>query len=109
MESIVEEKSQALESKAARPVQRRFPAGAEVQPGGGTHFRVWAPGHHKVTLHLGERMELHPKSLVELEMEPGGYFSAFVPEARAGMFYKYRLETGEFPDPVSRFQPHGPH
>src|SRR5205814_1757919 len=33
-----------------------------------------------------------------------------VPGARAGTFYKFRLdERGDFPDPASRFQPTGPH
>lgn len=41
--------------------------------------------------------------------ERGGYFSGIVAEARTGSLYKYRLEQGSFPDPVSRFQPQGPH
>jgi maltooligosyltrehalose trehalohydrolase len=32
-----------------------------------------------------------------------------MPEARAGMHYRYRLGSGAFPDPASRFQPAGPH
>src|SRR5437588_138280 len=28
--------------------QRRLPVGAEVQPGGGVHFRVWAPARTRV-------------------------------------------------------------
>src|SRR5438477_6407197 len=44
-----------------------------------------------------------------MEQEPDGYFSVFIPEAAPGMLYKFRLESGEFPDPASRFQPLGPH
>ena len=46
-----------------------------------------------------------------MQAEPDGYFSAFVPDARPGSLYRYRLgeSTDRFPDPVSRFQPLGPH
>ena len=37
-----------------------------------------------------------------------GYFSATVPDVRAGQRYWFRLEQGLRPDPVSRFQPDGP-
>jgi maltooligosyltrehalose trehalohydrolase len=47
--------------------------------------------------------------LVDLEPEEHGYFSGFLPEAKPGMLYKFRLSTGSFPDPASRFQPDGPH
>ena len=33
---------------------RRLPIGAEPQPGGGVHFRVWAPRRKRVVV------ELHP-------------------------------------------------
>src|SRR5215211_1185826 len=35
-----------------RPMIRRLPIGAEVQPDGSTHFRVWAPDPRNVTLVL---------------------------------------------------------
>ena len=38
--------------------------------------------------------------------EPDGYWAGVVPEASAGMTYRYRLDGKElFPDPCSRFQP----
>jgi maltooligosyltrehalose trehalohydrolase len=40
--------------------------------------------------------------------EPGGYFSATVPDVRDGCRYRFRLAQGLRPDPVSRFQPDGP-
>jgi maltooligosyltrehalose trehalohydrolase len=47
---------------------------------------------------------------VRLTPEPEGYFSGTVPDARAGTLYRYRLDGGDrYPDPVSRFQPEGPH
>ncbi|MFN0017636.1 MAG: malto-oligosyltrehalose trehalohydrolase [Pirellulaceae bacterium] len=86
--------------------QRRLPIGAEVLSGGGAHFRVWAPKrkHIEVVIHgSGE-------SVVSLDGESNGYFAGFVPQARVGDFYRYRLDgKDEFPDPASRFQPEGPH
>ncbi len=46
---------------------------------------------------------------IELESEGDGYFSAYAPRARPGMLYQFRLDSGVFPDPASRFQPEGPH
>lgn len=47
---------------------------------------------------------------ISLESESGGYFSSELPGVGAGTLYRLRLdEAGDFPDPVSRFQPSGPH
>jgi maltooligosyltrehalose trehalohydrolase len=84
-------------------ISRRFPIGAELQPGG-VHFRVWAPRRVKVAV----AFESGPE--VQLRRETGGYFSGLAPGAAAGARYRFRLDGGEcFPDPVSRFQPEGPH
>ena len=92
-------------------VPRRFPIGAEVQRDGGVHFRAWAPAQKNVAVHLaapGMALD-ESKRVVPMQPEEGGYFSCFVPDATAGTLYKFQLETGEFPDPASRFQPSGPH
>ena len=82
-----------------------FPLGARCVPDGGVQFRVWAPKRRQVEVVLdgGRTHELAP--------EGGGYFSGYVPAARAGMLYRYRLdgEDPPYPDPASRFQPDGPH
>jgi maltooligosyltrehalose trehalohydrolase len=85
-------------------VNRRWPVGAELQQGGGVHFRLWAPQQHKaeVVLEEGNRH-------IALERESSGYFSGFVPEARAGTRYRFGFGGPTFPDPASRFQPEGPH
>ena len=45
-----------------------------------------------------------------LTAEGNGYFSALVPDVRAGARYRVALDGGDaFPDPASRFQPEGPH
>jgi len=82
---------------------RRFLIGAEVLPGGGAHFRVWAPSRRRLEVLLDG-------AAVELAAEPGGYFSGIVQQAGAGTRYRFRVDGGEsFPDPASRFQPAGPH
>lgn len=92
--------------------QRMLPVGAEPLRDGGVHFRVWAPrcSHVAVVLEGGPGSGAFPKSFA-LERDGDGYFSGLVGEATAGSLYRYRLDESEqlLPDPVSRFQPHGPH
>lgn len=91
---------------------RRLPVGAEVQPSGGVHFRVWAPLGQKVAVVL-DRLSASNGNQLETAMMPeeGGYFSMFVPEASTGALYRYRLDDNSqaFPDPASRSQPQGCH
>ncbi|HZT79670.1 MAG TPA: malto-oligosyltrehalose trehalohydrolase [Gemmataceae bacterium] len=88
---------------------RRLPVGAEVQPQGGVHFRVWAPKRRRVEVVL--RSGRGAPGAYELAPEPGGYFAGFVAAAGPGTLYGYRLDGGSdvFPDPATRFQPEGPH
>ncbi len=91
---------------------RRLPVGAEVIPGGGVHFRVWAPVRKRVEVVVeGDAEGAFPEALsFELGREETGYFSSVVESAHAGTRYRYRLD-GEnvlYPDPASRFQPDGP-
>ena len=44
-----------------------------------------------------------------LAAEGDGYFSGTDTRGRAGNRYKYRFEDREWPDPASRFNPHGVH
>jgi len=94
--------------------RRRLPVGAEVVPGGGVHFRVWAPARQRVEVAFADadmaRRRDRDRDLA-LAREPGtGYFSGFAAAAAAGDLYRYRLDGGDaFPDPASRFQPEGPH
>ena len=86
-------------------IVRRIPIGADVQPGGGTHFRVWAPAPRAIRLVVndtgGERE-------LTLDQEADGYYSAFAAGVGAGALYHYRLDGKLLPDPASRFQPDGP-
>ena len=91
---------------------RRLPIGAEVQPGGGVHFRVWAPKCKKVEVVLeGETIAGSEMLQRVVELEPGedGYFAGLAADAVDGSLYRYRLDEGKtYPDPASRFQPAGP-
>ncbi len=87
---------------------RRLPVGAEPQVGG-THFRVWAPNSKTAAILVGEKEVGDASPLFPMEREEGGYFSVFIEKVVPGALYKIRLDSGAHPDPVSRFQPEGPH
>lgn len=87
------------------PAVRRLPIGAEVQPDGSTHFRVWAPAPSEITLVVEQDGALRD---VALTREAHGYYAALVPGVTAGGRYWYRLDGELLPDPASRFQPDGP-
>jgi maltooligosyltrehalose trehalohydrolase len=91
---------------------RRLPIGAEVQPAGGVHFRVWAPKCRKVEVVLEGEIIAGSEMLQRVvELEPGedGYFADLAADATNGSLYRYRLDEGKtYPDPASRYQPHGP-
>lgn len=71
----------------------------------GVRFRCWAPGASRVEVLLEPQQSIHA-----LARQADGYWTGLVPEACAGMRYRYRLDGGEaYPDPCSRFQPEGPH
>jgi len=82
---------------------RRYPIGAELT-GSGAHFRVWAPKRARV------EVVLDSGAATDLTRENDGYFAGVVSGAGDGALYRYRLDGSDsFPDPVSRFQPEGPH
>jgi maltooligosyltrehalose trehalohydrolase len=84
---------------------RKFPIGAEVTDGG-VHFRVWAPRRRRVEVILEPAGQP-----VALEPEPHGYHAGLAAGVGAGALYRFRLDGDSYlyPDPVSRFQPEGPH
>jgi maltooligosyltrehalose trehalohydrolase len=94
-----------LDEPQQSPSSRRLPIGAEISSPG-VHFRLWAPSARRVAVAIGDSGTEH-----ELDADGEGYFTAFVRDARAGDLYRYKLDdTGEpLADPVSRFQPDGPH
>ena len=91
--------------------RRKFPVGAEVVPGKGVHFRVWAPASHSVAVQLSPDLDFGSNSVstARLKREGKGYFSGLISSAAPDDYYKLKLSSGAFPDPASRFQPEGPH
>ncbi|HEX3743627.1 MAG TPA: malto-oligosyltrehalose trehalohydrolase [Bryobacteraceae bacterium] len=87
---------------------RHLPVGAEVEPAGGVHFRVWAPDRNKVRVHLESGPSAPNAFLLEKE---GGYFAGLSTGAAAGTIYRFELDDDptRYPDPASRYQPDGPH
>jgi maltooligosyltrehalose trehalohydrolase len=90
---------------------RRMSVGAEVLPQGGTRFRVWAPRRRRVEVVIERGRETGRFDLTPEDGEGKGYFSGVVETAGDGDLYRFRLDGGNYlyPDPVSRFQPEGPH
>ena len=85
---------------------RRLPVGAEVVPGG-VHVRVWAPGRRSVEV-VPEGGGGHRP--VPLDRDGQEHFAGLVAGMGAGAGYRLRVDGGRpLPDPVSRFQPEGPH
>jgi maltooligosyltrehalose trehalohydrolase len=88
---------------------RRLPVGVEVidrneSVKSGVHARIWAPACTSIDFVVegGETFALEP--------EGNGYFAGAVPSIGTGTQYRFKTDGGEsFPDPVSRFQPEGPH
>ena len=77
----------------------------------GVHFRVWAPKCERIDVVFAAVAGTPTIAPLELESEDGGYFSGAASAAQAGMLYRFRLNGSDqlIPDPVSRFQPDGPH
>jgi malto-oligosyltrehalose trehalohydrolase len=82
-----------------------MPFGAELMPGGGVRFRLWAPGARAVGL------ALEPAGMAIRPMRPeGGWFALDCRDAGAGSRYRFEID-GEIrvPDPASRSNPQGVH
>jgi maltooligosyltrehalose trehalohydrolase len=65
-------------------------------------FTVWCPRSKTVTLELSDQC-------VEMQRQDDGYWSTIVSGIKPGAEYRYRLQSGTFPDPASQFQPSGVH
>jgi maltooligosyltrehalose trehalohydrolase len=86
---------------------RRLSAGVEVREGG-AHARVWAPACRSVDVVIEPR-EGGDRRASTLAPDGDGFFAGTI-EATTGDRYWFRLDgTTLRPDPVSRYQPAGPH
>ena len=85
---------------------RRLPCGAEPQPGGGAHVRVWAPACRRIDVARHD----DPSARWRLDVEPDGHHAGYIASLRTGDRYWLVLDGDRLrPDPCSRFQPDGPH
>jgi maltooligosyltrehalose trehalohydrolase len=101
-----------IKIKAQPP--RRWPLGTEILADGTAHTRVWASRCKKVEIVLTTPEADKSKAkeqTIALTSEGNGYFSATVDKAEVGTLYGFRLDDDSqvYPDPMSRFQPDGPH
>lgn len=88
-------------------IRRRLSVGAELQPGGGVHVRVWAPACKAIDLISGSGPGAR---VLPMEREASGHYHALDMDARPGEPYVFRLDGERVrPDPASRAQPEGPH
>lgn len=92
-----------MESSVSPEARRRI--GAQVLPGFGCRFTVWAPSRDRVRLKL-----VDTGRGVDMRRDEHGFFTAEVSDVAPGALYFYDLgEGGLRPDPASRFQPEGVH
>ncbi|HWH81751.1 MAG TPA: malto-oligosyltrehalose trehalohydrolase [Burkholderiaceae bacterium] len=82
-------------------------SGAELAPGGGVVFRLWAPSvaRASVAIESSEARGLHP-----MARDADGWHAAHVAAARAGTRYRFAVGGGlRVPDPASRHNPDDAH
>jgi maltooligosyltrehalose trehalohydrolase len=88
-------------------LRRRLSAGVELQPDSSAHARVWAPACR--TLAVVVERQSGATTTNELRIA-GGFFEGQIAAVRPGDRYRFKLDGNRLrPDPVSRFQPEGPH
>src|SRR5688572_15637735 len=98
MEAVVAKGGSVRKAETAAKYARRLPVGAEVQAGGGVHFRLWAARCQSVVVEvmkLSGKASSSPDVRIDLTQEAGGYFSGFVPEAEAGDRYWFLVDGDE--------------
>jgi len=83
------------------------PQGALRQPDQSVVWRVWAPSSSAVTLVTFPSRQRRETALIP---EGQGYFVHREPHVDEALEYAFRLNNeGDYPDPASRWQPHGVH
>jgi len=92
--------------RAESPSPFGLPLGARLLDGGRCEFRVWAPQHEVVELHIIAPRERR----VAMRKDSRGYHEAVIEDCAEGTRYQVLLGNGEErPDPASRLQPEGVH
>jgi 1,4-alpha-glucan branching enzyme/maltooligosyltrehalose trehalohydrolase len=86
-----------------------MPFGAQVRPGGGVRFRLWAPGAKAASVALYDSHGAQPTQ-VAASRDSEGWWEALAPQAGDGQLYHWRIDDElNVPDPASRHNPHGVH
>lgn len=87
-----------------------FP-GSMINAKGGVDFRIWAPKRKKAEVVIFDDGVTKNPRAYQLNKDENGYFTGHIKDAKAGTLYKYKLDGNDLliPDPVSLFQPEGPH
>jgi maltooligosyltrehalose trehalohydrolase len=94
----------AADSRDDRSTRDRPRLGAHLVAPDRCEFRVWAPHHERVELHI-----VAPRDeRIALAKDGGGYHELVV-DAAAGTRYFFVVNGNERPDPASRSQPDGVH
>lgn len=87
-----------------------LPQGAELQPGGGVRFRLWAPGCDQMRLSWHTPTRGEPIEIAAMEAIGEGWHEFTAPHAGPGTRYEFVMPDGtHVPDPASRFQPDDVH
>src|SRR5688572_23651015 len=97
-----------LDSPPTEVRARRYPMGAETIGRDAVSFRVWAPKRKRVSVIIANT-DGSERDRCELAREGAGYFSGTRRDTLPGTLYWFQLDHEEklYPDPASRFQPHG--
>ncbi|MEO7274476.1 MAG: malto-oligosyltrehalose trehalohydrolase, partial [Vicinamibacterales bacterium] len=91
---------------SSQPATRRLSGGVELRGPADAHARVWAPRAATVDLVLDADRD-HP---IALARHDDGIFEGTIARIAAGDRYWFRIDGDRLrPDPVSRWQPDGPH
>ncbi len=86
--------------------RHEMPFGAQLLPGGGARFRLWAPGASRVELMIGSANDVATPMAALSE----GWFEVVVAQAEAAKRYAFRIDGGlVVPDPASRSNPDDVH
>ncbi|HEV7767232.1 MAG TPA: malto-oligosyltrehalose trehalohydrolase [Thermoanaerobaculia bacterium] len=87
------------------PAPIGIPLGAHVIGGNRCEFRVWAPSHASVELHIVAPREQR----IAMTRDAAGYHEAIVDDCGEGTRYTFVIDGRERADPASRLQPDGVH
>ena len=95
----------SAQSQWAPPAPFGVPVGATLLAPRRCQFRVWAPEHETIELHIVAPKEQR----IALTKGDDGYHETVVEDCGEGTRYFFTLNGNDRPDPASRHQPEGVH